>query len=178
MILDDFIGSSVSSARKTQWNLKKHRVSFDEAVTVFYDPLSATVDDPDHSIGKQRLITIGYSSRVRLPVVSHTSGEVRYASSARDEPPRAKGDDMRRKIRAPSDELRPEYNFDYSKAVRGKYYRRLLKEGANVVVLEPDVAKAFRDSAAVNDALRALLAVARSSQPPRSTRTSRQRAGG
>jgi hypothetical protein len=56
---------------------------------------------------------------------------------------------MRRKIQVPSDELRPEYNFDYSKAERGKYYRRLLKEGANVVVLELDVAKAFRDSAAV-----------------------------
>ena len=79
---------------------------------------------------------------------------------------------MRRKIQVPSDELRPEYNFDYSKAVRGKYYRRLLKEGANVAVLEPDVAKAFRDSAAVNDALRALLAVARSS------RTAHRRAAG
>lgn len=54
-------------------------------------------------------------------------------------------------------DMRPEYNFDYSKAVRGKYYRRLLKEGANVVVLEPDVAKAFRSSAAVNEALRSLL---------------------
>ncbi len=71
---------------------------------------------------------------------------------------------MRRKNQDPTDELRPEYNIDYSKAARGKYYRRLLKEGANVVVLEPDVAKAFRDSAAVNDALRALLAVARSSR--------------
>jgi len=103
-----------------------------------------------------------------------------YASSARDELRRAKGDDLRRKIQVPNDELRPEYSFDYSKAVRGKYYRRLMKEGANVVVLEPDVAKAFRDSAAVNDALRALLAVARSSrrQTPRSTRTSRQRAAG
>jgi hypothetical protein len=85
---------------------------------------------------------------------------------------------MRRKVQVPNDELRPEYTFDYSKAVRGKYYRRLVKEGANVVVLEPDVAKAFRDSEAVNDALRALLAVARSSRrpTPRSTRTSRQRA--
>lgn len=53
--------------------------------------------------------------------------------------------------------MRPEYEFDYSKAVRGKYYRRLLKEGANVAVLEPDVARAFRGSAAVNDALRSLL---------------------
>jgi hypothetical protein len=53
--------------------------------------------------------------------------------------------------------MRPEYEFDYSTAVRGKYYRRLLKEGANVVVLDPDVAKAFRSSAAVNEALRSLL---------------------
>jgi hypothetical protein len=56
-----------------------------------------------------------------------------------------------------SDDMRPEYDFDYSTAVRGKYYRRLLKEGANVVVLDPDVAKAFRSSAAVNEALRSLL---------------------
>jgi len=62
------------------------------------------------------------------------------------------------------DELRPEYDFDYSKAVRGKYYKRLLKEGANVVVLEPDVAKAFADSSAVNEALRSLLSLTRSTQ--------------
>jgi hypothetical protein len=84
---------------------------------------------------------------------------------------------MRRKIPVSSDELRPEYNFDYSKAIRGKYYRRLLKEGTNVVVLKPDVAKAFRDSAAVNEALHALLAVARSSRrlTPCSARAARQR---
>ena len=56
-----------------------------------------------------------------------------------------------------SDDMRAEYDFDYSKAVRGKYYRRLLREGANVVVLDPDMAKAFRSSAAVNEALRSLL---------------------
>jgi hypothetical protein len=64
---------------------------------------------------------------------------------------------MKAKSSSVPDDMRPEYNFDYSKAVRGKYYRRLLKEGANVVVLEPDVAKAFRSSAAVNEALRSLL---------------------
>ena len=53
--------------------------------------------------------------------------------------------------------MRAEYDFDYSEAVRGKYYRHPLKEGANVAVLEPDIAKAFRGSAAVNDALRSLL---------------------
>jgi hypothetical protein len=49
--------------------------------------------------------------------------------------------------------MRAEYDFD-SKAVRDEYYRRLLKEGANVVILAPDVVNAFRSSAAVNDALR------------------------
>jgi len=62
------------------------------------------------------------------------------------------------------DELRPEYDFDYSKAVRGMYYRRLLKEGSNVVILEPDIAKAFQDSASVNEALRSLLELTRSTK--------------
>ena len=66
---------------------------------------------------------------------------------------------MKAKNRARRDELRPEYNFDYSTAVRGKYYRRILREGANVAVLEPDVAKEFRSSAAVNEALRSLLRI-------------------
>ncbi len=57
---------------KAKKNNRKHRVSFDEAMTVFYDPLSATFDDPDHSVDEQRLITVGYSSRERLLVVSHT----------------------------------------------------------------------------------------------------------
>ena len=56
---------------KAAQNLKKHRVSLDEAVTVFYDPLAATFDDPDHSVGERRLITIGYSSHQRLLVVVH-----------------------------------------------------------------------------------------------------------
>jgi hypothetical protein len=43
---------------------------------------------------------------------------------------------------AANNDMRPEYDFDYSKAVRGKYYQRLLREGANVAVLEPDVARA------------------------------------
>ena len=57
---------------KEKLNIKKHTISFDEAVTVFYDPLSATFADPDHSIEEDRLVTIGYSSQGRLFVVSHT----------------------------------------------------------------------------------------------------------
>lgn len=57
--------------RKAAANLRKHRVAFDEAVTVFYDPLAATFGDPDHSQEESRLITVGYSSRGRLLVVCH-----------------------------------------------------------------------------------------------------------
>lgn len=68
---------------------------------------------------------------------------------------------MKDKQKKIMDEMRPEYNFDYSKAVRGKYYKRLLEEGTNVVVLDPDVAKTFHDSASVNEALRSLLDLSR-----------------
>lgn len=71
---------------------------------------------------------------------------------------------MKAKKERASDDLRPEYDFDYSKAVRGKYVKRLLQEGANIAVLELDVAKAFGDSAAVNEALRSLLKFTRSTQ--------------
>jgi uncharacterized DUF497 family protein len=66
-------------------NFRKHGVSFDEAVTVFYDPLSATFDDPDHSIAESRLITVGYSARGRLLVVGHTErgGRTRIISARR-----------------------------------------------------------------------------------------------
>jgi uncharacterized protein len=57
---------------KEKSNIRKHKLSFDEAVTVFYDPLSATFNDPDHSIGEHRFITIGFSSHGRLLVVSYT----------------------------------------------------------------------------------------------------------
>ncbi len=68
---------------KAEQNRKKHRISFDEAVTVFYDPLTATFDDPGHSIGERRLITIGYSSHDRLLVVVHAErgGNIRIISA-------------------------------------------------------------------------------------------------
>ena len=72
-----------------------------------------------------------------------------------------------------SDELRPEYDFDYSKTVRGKYYRRLLDEGCNVVILDPDIAKAFHDSTSVNEALRSLLELTRSTKRLTSRSTGR-----
>ena len=55
------------------------------------------------------------------------------------------------------DDMLPEY--DFTGAVRGKYYERY-RQGTNVVLLDADVAEAFRDSASVNDALRLLVSVA------------------
>ena len=68
---------------KADANRRKHRVTFDEAVGVFYDPLSATFPDPDSSRSEERLVTIGHSSRQRLLVVVHTEqGEtIRIISS-------------------------------------------------------------------------------------------------
>ena len=72
------------------------------------------------------------------------------------------------------DELRSEYKrADFPGGlVRGKYAKRL-KESSNIVVLEPDVAKAFHDSASVNEALRSLLELTRSTR--RLTRRSSER---
>jgi uncharacterized DUF497 family protein len=60
---------------KAKRNLKKHRVSFGEAATVLFDPLSATFDDPDHSVAEERYITIGYSSQNNLLVVAYVERE-------------------------------------------------------------------------------------------------------
>ena len=57
---------------KAAKNLRKHRVSFEEASSVFYDPLAVTGADPDHSEGEARRVTFGMSSAGQLLVVSHT----------------------------------------------------------------------------------------------------------
>lgn len=60
-----------------------------------------------------------------------------------------------------ADDLRPEYDFDFSKAERGRYANRIRKEGSNLVLVEPDLAQAFPDSAAVNAALRSVVEFAK-----------------
>jgi hypothetical protein len=58
--------------RKNQANQKEHGVSFEEAATVFYDPLEITVDDSAHSYSEHRFWTIGISNTGRLIVLSYT----------------------------------------------------------------------------------------------------------
>lgn len=66
-----------------------------------------------------------------------------------------------KKVEMVNDELRPEYSReDFGAMVRGKYAARL-KESSNIVVLDPEIAEAFPNTKAVNDALRGLLELAR-----------------
>jgi len=57
---------------KDKANFKKHRVSFDEATTIFTDPLSITIYDPDHSVDEQRYIDSGCSDKGRVLIVVYT----------------------------------------------------------------------------------------------------------
>ena len=68
---------------KADFNRTTHQVEFDEATTVFGDPLAGTFPDADHSIGELRLITVGKSSSGKLLVVSHTENatEIRIISA-------------------------------------------------------------------------------------------------
>ena len=57
---------------KAKANLKKHRVGFDDATTVFNDPFSVTIHDPEHSVDEQRYIEIGSSDKGHVLVVVYT----------------------------------------------------------------------------------------------------------
>ncbi len=57
---------------KAKLNLRKHRVSFEEAATAVLDEFSRTGPDPDHSLSENRFVTFGLSARGRLLVVSYT----------------------------------------------------------------------------------------------------------
>lgn len=69
---------------KARQNQRKHQVTFEEAATVFGDPLAITYPDPDHSTSEQRFITIGMSSVNRVLIVAHADrGEKIRIISAR-----------------------------------------------------------------------------------------------
>jgi uncharacterized DUF497 family protein len=62
-------------SEKAASNLAKHAVSFEEALSVFGDPLATTIADPDHSVGEQRCLTTGLSTQQRVLIVWHTDSE-------------------------------------------------------------------------------------------------------
>jgi uncharacterized protein len=69
--------------QKAESNQAKHGVSFEEAMTVFGDPLGRLVDDPEHSQNAERFVVFGRSGAGRLLAVMHTEQAPRCASSAR-----------------------------------------------------------------------------------------------
>ena len=60
---------------KAAANLKKHKITFEEAKTVFADPLAITIDDPKHSIDERRFVDTGASANGKILVVSYTERE-------------------------------------------------------------------------------------------------------
>lgn len=74
--------------QKARSNRRKHGVSFEEATSVFYDPLSLTIDNPLHANDEVRFIIIGISTQRRVLVVSHTDeGDIIRIISARPAEP-------------------------------------------------------------------------------------------
>ncbi|CAN5445413.1 BrnT family toxin [soil metagenome] len=59
------------SKKKNRLNIGKHKIDFDEAKSIFDDPLQVSVSDPDHSFDECRYITIGMSDRNHLLIVAH-----------------------------------------------------------------------------------------------------------
>jgi hypothetical protein len=140
--------------RKAAGNLRKHGVSFEEASSAFFDPLSATGDDPDHSFDERRFVTFGMSSSGRLLAVAHTErdGSIRIISARQA----TREERTFYEKTKNSGELRSEYKrSDFGVLERGKYAERL-RESSNVVVLDPEIADLFPNAASVNTALRAL----------------------
>lgn len=75
-------------AQKATANRKKHGVSFEEAVTVFADPLARVFDDPDHSVDEDRFLLVGHSLAGRILLVVHAerSDRIRLISARRPTP--------------------------------------------------------------------------------------------
>ena len=141
--------------RKERSNVAKHGVGFEQASTIFDDRSSLTIPDPEHSQTEERYITIGRAFKVNCSLLSTPNEAIIFVSLAQ----RALVDENVSFMKKSSNkseqrQMRPEY--DFSQGERGKYARRYA-QGTNVVVLEPDVAKVFRSSKAVNASLRKII---------------------
>ncbi len=67
-----------SDPEKAAINLKKHKVSFEEAASVFGDPMALTFSDPDHSIGEERWVMFGQSQQARILTIVYTYRNEKY----------------------------------------------------------------------------------------------------
>jgi uncharacterized protein len=141
--------------QKAASNATKHGVSFMNAAGVFLDRTARTVEDKDHSIVEARRITVGHTLMSQLIIVSYTMRETRIriisARCANRAEQRAfymsqPTDRIYDKpvMESLDDELRPHYDFDFSKAIPNQYV-------SNTVIalpLERDVAEYFTETGA------------------------------
>ena len=161
---------------KAAINLAKHGVSFLQAIEVFNDRNAVTFDDEDHSQDERRELTIGCTFWSDVFIVSHTRRDERIRIiSARRANRTERRKYMTRDSRPDPNILRdremeydvkPHYDFDYSKGVQGKYW-----DGQDLLVIhvriDPDVAKHYSTGESVNAALRTLIAEGRAPAPRR-----------
>ncbi len=153
---------------KAEWNEAKHGITFPIAEQVFDDPLHATMRDARHAEIEDRYITIGETFWREVLVVAHAErGDRIRIISAR----RATRSEKRRYMKKEfdtindaiddQDDLLPEY--DFTGAVRGKYYR----PGKSTIrmTVDEDVARYFYSSELLNEGLRKLIAEGRAPEP-------------
>jgi uncharacterized protein len=153
---------------KAAANLSKHHISFEEALTVFADPLARIFTDDEHSStddehsSDEREIIIGHTAKQRLIVVCFMEWKELSECSAPCEQAGKNGKIMKKTSahsQAPEslDNMRREYRFDYRKAKPNRFAKRMAA-GTIAVVLDPDVAVVFKSSQAVNNLLRLVIA--------------------
>ena len=163
---------------KARANARKHKVTFEEAVSVFTDPLLVTFPDEEHSEIEERSMSIGRSDRGRI-LSSIPTVRMLFDSLVAARQPQRSAQPMSSNAQNPADrddDLLPEYDFSGKTGVRGKYYQRL-RQGYTIkihradgttlvqqitrpegtVTLDPDVQAYFPDAEAVNTALRGLI---------------------
>jgi len=146
--------------RKAATNRRKHGVSFEQAIPVFGDPLARIFDDPDHSVDDPRELIVGHCSRRILLSFASYSAVIGYACSALAARHARKGRIMkkapRKRSRAGTVGMRPEYRLDYDRAKPNRFASKV-PANAVAVVLDPEVTAVFGSSDSVNALLRSVV---------------------
>jgi uncharacterized DUF497 family protein len=152
---------------KAKRSLRDHGVSFEEAATVFLDPLAMTYPDPDHSNEEDRESPSAILRSNDFSLCPTSRGGIVPGSSAYGRRLEGSASSMKKApAKRTNDELRAEYDLSQLKGgVRGKYYRQATA-GTNLVLVEPELAEVFPDTKSVNRALRLLVDTAEAAAAP------------
>lgn len=154
---------------KAAMNLRKHGVRFEEASTIFDDPLIIVMDDPWHSYEEERLLAMGQSSSGKLLVLSYVvrDDETRLITARRatmtERRRYMRGDSIRDRGKEPEIDLSDIPEVDFSNGVRGKHYRG--PHEIRFVSIDEDVARFYSTSSSINNALRELIKEGRAPEP-------------